>query len=218
MNSSKTYILLILILVSLPMGTFGENNAAPIRARSRNLKSPNAIGRAADPDIPSAASIPAVIHSVSPGNAALAMIQFPWQDLGYRISFLGRRPGFRALTFVDEHRIEVYVKTGDAPSELAFDLAHEFGHVVDLKFNDQARRRRWMELRGIDPDTAWFGASACSDFNTPAGDFAETFAYLLLGPGSYHSRMAPPPTPEQVKELAEFCHISHISDALVAGN
>jgi hypothetical protein len=120
------------------------------------------------------------------------------------------------MTLVDKRQIEVYVKSEDSASALAFDLAHEFGHAFDLKYNDISRRRRWMELRGIDPATPWYGCSACSDFATPAGDFAETFAYLLLGPGSYHSRLAPPPSSENIRELAEFCHIQELSAALPA--
>ena len=149
------------------------------------------------------------------GRAALALIKFPWEQLGYKVQFHPRRPGYRALTFVDEYRIEVYVKAGESPEALAFDLAHEFGHIIDLKFNNRERRERWMKLRGIDPSMPWYGPSGCSDYATPAGDFAETFAYILLGPGSFHSQMAPPPRPEQIKELAELCRIEHISAAAI---
>ena len=61
-----------------------------------------------------------------------------------------------------------------------------------------------MELRGIDPKTPWFGCSRCSDYKTPAGDFAETFALLLLGPGNFAGRIAPLPTAEQILMLKPF--------------
>ena len=61
-----------------------------------------------------------------------------------------------------------------------------------------------MELRGIDPATAWFGCDRCSDYNTPAGDFAETFARLLCGPKYYRSRIAALPAPEQIDALMQF--------------
>jgi hypothetical protein len=61
-----------------------------------------------------------------------------------------------------------------------------------------------MELRGIDPSTPWFGCDRCTDFKTPAGDFAETFALLLLGPGHFSGRIAPPPTVDQVNALKPF--------------
>jgi hypothetical protein len=89
----------------------------------------------------------------------------------------------------------------------AYDLAHELGHAFDLDNNTPDRRTRWRELRGIDPEAAWFGCNRCPDYNTPAGDFAETFAFLLLGPGNYHSRLAEAPTKDQIRELAAFCGI-----------
>jgi hypothetical protein len=61
-----------------------------------------------------------------------------------------------------------------------------------------------MEARGIRPNTPWFGCNGCSDFNTPAGDFAETFAYLLLGPGNFSGKIASAPTGEQAVSLKTF--------------
>jgi len=189
----------ILLLAALP--------PAPLRAGGGPArdKAPKTMAAHDVTDV-AARPIPAIEQ---PGRAALAMIDFPWQSLGYRIFFLGSRPGYRAMTLTDRQRIEVYVKAGELPRMLAFDIAHEIGHVVDLRYNDTGRRRQWLKLRGIAPGTPWFGCSACSDYTTPAGDFAETFAYLLLGPGSYHSQMAPPPPADQVRELARFCHIEH---------
>jgi hypothetical protein len=146
---------------------------------------------------------------------ALALIKYPWQDLGFEIVALGRRTGYRAMTLIDERRIEVYERAGETPDLVAFDLAHEFGHAFDLKYNDDQRRLQWKRLRGIRNNTPWFGCNGCPDYSTPAGDFAETFAYLLLGPGSYHSRMAPAPAQNQVAELASFCKIQNVSEALL---
>jgi len=61
-----------------------------------------------------------------------------------------------------------------------------------------------MEARGIDPETPWFGCNRCSDFNTPAGDFAETFAFLMLGPGNFSGRIAAAPTAKQIPALKAF--------------
>jgi hypothetical protein len=137
----------------------------------------------------------------------LALIRFPWKKLGYEIAFMGPRPGYRAMTISEQRRIEIYNRPGDSPLLTAYDLAHELGHAVDLDNNTPERRTRWRELRGIDPEAAWFGCNRCPDYNTPAGDFAETFAFLLLGPGNYHSRMALPPTKDQISALAAFCGI-----------
>jgi hypothetical protein len=61
-----------------------------------------------------------------------------------------------------------------------------------------------MRLRGINPDTAWFGCDRCSDYNTPAGDFAETFALVLCGPKYFRGRIAGKPTPEQISSIVQF--------------
>jgi len=131
-------------------------------------------------------------------QSVLALIHYPWQDLGYTVVFMGSRLGYRAMTLTGPHRIEIYTRPGEGPMQQAFDLAHELGHAFDLKYNDEERRRKWLELRGIKPSTPWFGCDACPDYSTPAGDFAETFAYLLLGPGNYHSQMAPAPGKDQI--------------------
>ena len=140
-------------------------------------------------------------------NAVLSLINYPWQQLGYEVVFLSPRPGFRAMTISDRRRIEIYARSSDHPIDLAYDLAHELGHAFDLERNDDERRSRWCELRGIDPSMPWFGCNRCPDYGTPAGDFAETFAFLLLGPGNYHSRLAPPPDLSMIPQLASFCGI-----------
>ena len=61
-----------------------------------------------------------------------------------------------------------------------------------------------MELRGIDPGTAWFGCNRCSDYNTPAGDFAETFALLLIGPQYFRGRIAARPAIWELPALSSF--------------
>ena len=147
-------------------------------------------------------------------QAVLALIHYPWEDLGFNLVFLGPRSGYRAMTLTARRRIEIYVRPGEGKLRQAYDLAHELGHAFDLRYNDDERHRKWCELRGIKPSTPWFGCNACPDYNTPAGDFAETFAFLLLGPGNYHSVIAPPPKPDQISGLAAFCKIEQISDTL----
>jgi hypothetical protein len=145
-------------------------------------------------------------------QAVLSLIHYPWQDLDYNIVFMGSRLGYRAMTLTARHRIEVYVRPGESLMRQAFDLAHELGHAFDLKYNNNERRRKWCELRGIKPSIPWFGCDACPDYGTPAGDFAETFASLLLGSGQFHGIIAPLPRRDQVPELAAFCKINQISD------
>jgi hypothetical protein len=139
--------------------------------------------------------------------AVLSMIRFPWNRLGYEIAFLGPRPGYRAMTLVEKRRIEIYMRPGESALLQAYDLAHELGHAFDLEYNDTARRQRWLQLRGIKSSSPWFGCDGCPDYSTPAGDFAETFALLVLGPGNYHSHMAQPPRRAQIPELLAFCQL-----------
>ena len=137
-------------------------------------------------------------------QAALALIPFPWQRLKYDIVFLQPRIGVRAMTFPGEHRVEIYARPQDDIHLLAYDIAHELGHAVDMTYNTNGTRRKWMELRGIDPATPWFGCDKCSDYSTPAGDFAETFASLLFGPKEFRGRIAPPPSAQQIPLLFPF--------------
>ena len=137
-------------------------------------------------------------------QAALALIPFPWQQLNYDIVFLQPRVGVRAMTFPVEHRIEIYARPQDDIHLLAYDIAHELGHAMDIIYNTNETRRKWMELRGIDPATPWFGCDKCSDYSTPAGDFAETFALLLFGPKEFRGRIAPPPSAQQIPLLFPF--------------
>ena len=137
-------------------------------------------------------------------ESALELISIPWQELGYEIVFMPPRSGFRAMTLPGQHRIEVYARPQDDVAMLAYDIAHEIGHAIDLKFNTAETRKQWMQMRGIDPSTTWFGCDRCSDYNTPAGDFAETFALLLRGPKYFRGRIAAPPTLEQIPTLTRF--------------
>src|SRR5262249_38406075 len=73
-----------------------------------------------------------------------------------------------------------------------------------MTVNTAELRKQWKEARGIDPKVPWFGCDRCSDFKTPAGDFAETFAFLLLGPGNFSGRIAAAPAPEQIPVLKAF--------------
>jgi hypothetical protein len=137
-------------------------------------------------------------------ESALDLIQIPWRELGYEIVFMPPRTGFRAMTLSAKHRIEIYVRSQDEVELLAYDIAHELGHAIDLTYNTAETRKAWMQLRGIDTETAWFGCDRCSDYNTPAGDFAEAFALLLRGPKYFRSRIAALPTPGQIPELTRF--------------
>lgn len=168
-------ILLILCMVSLPMPVAGESSTV--------------------------VATPEMMRN----NEALSRITFPWhEELEYQIVFMAPVSGYRAMTYPKQHRIEIYARPGDDSLRLAHDIAHELGHAVDVTYNTPELRRKWMELRGIDPSRSWFACNKCSDFSSPAGDFAETFALLQVGNDYFASRIAPRPTEEDIPSLIAF--------------
>ena len=137
-------------------------------------------------------------------NEALALISFPWQQLHYNIVFLAPKDGVRAMIFPADRRIEVYARPSDDSRLLAYDIAHELGHAIDITFNTAKPASNGWQPGASIRHTPWFGCNRCSDFKTPAGDFAETFAFLLLGPGNFSGRIASAPTAEQIPILKAF--------------
>jgi len=137
------------------------------------------------------------------GAAALALLDHPWQQTGWTIDFEPGRPGYLGMAYVEERRIVVWVRPEQSIEHLASVVAHELGHAIDLTWNTPERRARWMELRGIDASNPWFGCSACTDFATPAGDFAEVFSYWQTGI-DFQSRMAAYPEPEALEAMVSL--------------
>lgn len=138
------------------------------------------------------------------GEQALALIDYPWRTTTFDIVFLPAKPGYRALLIARSRRIEVYVRPADSVRELAYVIAHEIGHAVDLAFNGAARRAAYLEARGLAGDTEWFPCRRCEDLASGAGDFAEVFALWVLGPGQFSSRLAPAPGAGELEQLSAF--------------
>jgi hypothetical protein len=147
------------------------------------------------------------------GAAALAQITYPWQQLGYQIVFLGPRPDLMGQTMFDEHRIEIYLRDGESQLMVAHVIAHEIGHAVDVAYNTPERRQQWLNLRGASTSEPWFGCSSCDDFSSPAGDYAETFSFWQVGPKADYSHLAPPPSPQQLKQLIPLFYSSGTNDS-----
>lgn len=135
------------------------------------------------------------------GLATLGTLDYPWQELGWTILFLGPRAGLQGMTYPHEQRIELYVRPGQSADDLAVVVAHELGHAVDVTFNDSTRRERWRDLRALPDDMPWFGCDGCTDYATPAGDFAEVFAWWLTEGRDYRSELGPPPDGEELEQL-----------------
>ena len=54
----------------------------------------------------------------APKDLALAMIRYPWRELGVHISFLGPRGGYLGRTFPQAGRIEMYVRPDETPTRV----------------------------------------------------------------------------------------------------
>ncbi len=190
-----------------PEGLLGTPAAAPaadepVSDAAPAVADPSPVPPAPQPE-PEPAPAPPPPPPVTPderGAAALALLDHPWQQLGWTIDFEPGRPGYLGMAYVEERRIVVWVRPEQSIEHLASVVAHELGHAVDLTWGTPERRARWTQLRGLDASTPWFGCSQCTDFATPAGDFAEVFSYWQTGT-DFQSRMAGYPSPEALEAL-----------------
>ncbi|HVF18815.1 MAG TPA: hypothetical protein VNA14_01045 [Mycobacteriales bacterium] len=137
------------------------------------------------------------------GETALALITYPWREMGWQITFHEARPGLLGLASEPDKHIYVFVRRSQSIRSLAFTISHEIGHAYDFTYGTGESHRRWRDLRGIPRDVPWVGCGDCSDLETPAGDFAEVFAVWQVGPADYRSRMAPLPNADQLRVLSE---------------
>jgi hypothetical protein len=139
------------------------------------------------------------------GEAALALIGYPWQSLGYAIEFDGDRAGLLGETNEGTQVISIYVRARESRDTLARTIAHEIGHALDFTRTTDAERAAFIAIRGYDASIAtWSGCNECNDFATAAGDWAETFQYWLLGDGQFLSQMGPKPSAEQLAQLGSL--------------
>ena len=167
-------------------------------------------GAGVDPSVAASAASTAAVASAGPPElapariaAVLARIGYPWQQrLGaWTVAFLPGRPGLRGLTYVQLHRIEIYVRPEFTDQQVAEVVAHELGHAVDVTLLDNTERVQWLTARGLSPSTPWFNVDEGGDFGSGTGDFAEAFAGWQVGKVS-QSRLAGPLTAPQLALLA----------------
>jgi hypothetical protein len=139
------------------------------------------------------------------GDLALARLSYPWRQrlTGWSIVFLPGRPGLLGGTWTYEQRIEVYVRDSQTPEEVAFTLAHEMGHAVDVTLMSEQMRQQWKDARGIDHSVPWWVDSGATDFSSGSGDWAEAFAVWQVG-GQSHTRVAPQPGAAELALLARL--------------
>ena len=118
------------------------------------------------------------------------------------IEFRAGRTGFLGATWPDSRRIEIFVRDDLGDRDVAFTLAHEIGHAVDVVHLDEADRSRWLRARGR-TDARWWADSGASDFEVGAGDWAEAFAVWQVG-GRSLSTVAPQPDAGDLALVAEL--------------
>ena len=138
------------------------------------------------------------------GQAALASLRDGAGQGGFDVVFAPARPGYLGLTHLDARRIEVFVRTCDRQSSelLRHVLAHEVGHAHDTVLMSSTQRAAWLVARGIPAGTPWYGCSGCTDFATPAGDFAEVYAQWSRGATTNRSQLAGDVPATQLAALA----------------
>ena len=138
------------------------------------------------------------------GQAALGSLRGGAERTGFRVDFAAGRTGHLGLTHLDERRIEVFVRSCDAqPVELLRHVvAHELGHAWDTTRMSTTSRAAWQRARGIPAGTPWYGCSGCTDFATPAGDFAEVYAQWARGATSNRSKLAGDVPADRLQALA----------------
>jgi hypothetical protein len=89
------------------------------------------------------------------GEAALRRLSYPYQQLGYTVTFLPGVSGYFGRGFHEQRRIEIYVRSGESDEALAHVVAHEIGHAIDWMYHTPSRDHEWLQLRGVDPSTEW---------------------------------------------------------------
>ena len=138
------------------------------------------------------------------GVKALVLIKFNWRESlpGWRVRFLPPRKGYLAITFREQRRIDVYVRTDRSTVAIAHDIAHELGHAVDVTYFDDERRSAVRMVRDLRPETSWWACNACTDLQTGAGDFAETFAMIAAPRYKFYSELGQEPTAQMLTEVS----------------
>lgn len=137
------------------------------------------------------------------GAAAIDRLRRPTDARAVPMAFRTARSDVLGMADLNARRVDVYVRSCAKQSDglLLHVVAHELGHLVDaIRMNDDLRAE-WMAARGIPAGTPWFGCSRCSDFATPAGDFAETYAQWQRGASTNRSQLAPAPSRAQLASL-----------------
>lgn len=137
------------------------------------------------------------------GELALASLRRPGDAQNFRVDFLPGRSDVLGLAYLGERRVEIFVRSCAELSDglLRHVVAHELGHLVDAAM-PSGRREEWLAARGIAAGTPWLGCNGCTDFATPAGDFAEVYAQWQRSATDNLSELGSAPSPAELDRLA----------------
>jgi hypothetical protein len=146
---------------------------------------------------PAAAPAPAAEPTTpeGKGQAALRLISYPWQKLGYSVSYTGENAGLLGKANCGTHQITIYVRSSQTVRQVAFVTAFELGHAVDCGLMNDQKRSEWAQIRGFAPGWTWFPNCLCTEDNYGSGDISMVFANWLVPDGGYRwrSNLAGPP-------------------------
>jgi hypothetical protein len=164
---------------------------------------------AARPAVP---ALPAMVRQTAPvvtrsataasyltrGRRIYSSFHYDLGRLGFRVVFKPASQGLLGLTDSRARTITIYVRSTESDVVLAHSIGHEMGHALDFSRGSSAKSQLYLTIRHLSPSLDWFGCNSCSDYATPAGDWAEVFAQWLAGPGDFRSQLAGPPTSGQL--------------------
>jgi hypothetical protein len=115
----------------------------------------------------------------------------------WSVRFEEEHPSYLGLADSRTRTITIYLRPSLSDRVLTWVMYHEVGHSHDFTYLNTAKRDRWSAARGY-PDETWFGCNHCTDYETPAGDWAEAFASCHTGwNDQWRSELGAPPTAEQ---------------------
>jgi hypothetical protein len=141
------------------------------------------------------ASTPAATTPEAKGAEALELIGYPWQRLGYGLTFTTENPNLLGKANCSTKQITIYVRDSQSIRQVAFVIAFELGHAVDCGYMNDQRRNEWAQLRGFAPGWTWFPSCLCTEDSFGSGDISMVFANWLVPNGGYgwRSKLAGPP-------------------------
>jgi hypothetical protein len=187
--------------VSAPSPTAGDTSTAGITLPQKPSKAPKPAKAAPRPaaDVCSGAN-----WQARRGARALATLRDTGQRSGVSVAFKGAKPGYLGLTYPTRRHVDVFVRSCSAESLtlLRHVMSHEMGHAYDAAHMTADLRDAYKAMRGIPASTPWFGCNLCTDFNTPAGDFAETYSQWQRGSHDSRTQIAPMPNATQLAAVA----------------